>query len=111
MTAKYLVFAGCANEGQILDGQPYDGPLDSQSVADFAMQTLRSSIYNLSNTCWGLENLDWADLEDAAGDGEPVYFAINENAECQDIDGECSETDCHCPTEEYFVSVTRNISE
>ena len=111
MAAKYLVYAGCDSEGQVLQGQPYDGPLDSASVADFARQTLRGSIYGMSNTAWGLDSLDWQDLDNASGDGddEPFYIAIDESSECQDIDGECSETDCQCPFDEYFVSITRNI--
>lgn len=108
MAAKYLVYAGCDNEGQVLQGQPYDGPLDSESVAAFALETLRGTPYHSSNTAWGLDNLDWQDLDDAAADGEPFYIAIDEDAECQDIDGECSEDDCQCPSSEYFVSVARN---
>lgn len=109
MAAKYLVYAGCDNEGQVLQGQPYDGPLDSASVAAFALETLRGSPYHSSNTAWGLAELDWENVEAQAYDDDaecPFY-------EVPDLDGDCLNCDgpatCECEPDQYFVYVTRNI--
>lgn len=105
MAAKYLVYAGCDNEGQVLQGQPYDGPLDSASVAEFALSWLRQSPYHSSNTAWGLAELDWADVESADGDAEPIYMVMDLDAECLE---DCATDNCECEPEEYFVAVARN---
>lgn len=91
-----------------MHGQPYDGPIDAQSVADFALSTLRNSPYGKSNTAWGLAELDWQDVDDASGDELPFYIAIDEDADCRDMYGDCTEDTCNCPSSEYFVSVARN---
>lgn len=102
---KYLVYAGCENEGTVLQGQPYDGPVDSASVAAFALEMLRDSIYSRSDTAFGLAELNWDDLESAHVDsaGCPIYCAFNPDSGC--TDNSCDADACMCEAEEYFVSV------
>lgn len=101
--AKYLVYAGCDNEGQVLQGQPYNGPIDSESVAEFALATLRKSPYHSSNTAWGLESLEWQGLENGCEATEPVYLQQDFDAECFD---DCDAGNCQCSPPEYWVAVS-----
>lgn len=106
--AKYLVYAGCSNEGQILQGQPYDGSLDAVSVVQFARDTLLGSPYSRSDTVWGLEELDWDDADDVSGEPEiRVYFAYDYDA---DDEPECDDDGCSC-TEPPFYWVTVHLAE
>lgn len=100
MATKFVVSAGCTNEGTILHSQPYAGPTDPQSLADFALEILRQTPYSRSNTAWGLAELDFDGAENAADDDGALYLVADFDAECfEDCEGECA-----CEAPDYWVS-------